>query len=301
MTTIALLGGGGFIGSRVRDALEARGADVRSIVAPRLVTPARDMAGLMTELNCSQVKEEAETLRRALVGCRTVVNAAGVADAAGGGDVLFGANALMPGLIGAASPDSARVLHLSSAAVLGRGMLDESRMYAPFSSYSAAKTLGERIVLRVHAQAVCYRPTSVHGRGRAVTDSLVRLLRSPAASVAGDGTAPTPQVLLENVADAAAFLSLTTQNTPPIVLHPWEGMTTGGLVRVVGRRRPKHVPTPVARSVVSTTRLVGHRSGALTAMARRLEMLWFGQHQETGWLTDKWTPPVGLEGWRDLA
>ena len=35
---------------------------------------------------------------------------------------------------------------------------------------------------------------------------------------------------------------------------------------------------------------------------RPIQVLWFGQRQETSWLTRQgWTPPIGTEGWRRLA
>jgi len=29
-------------------------------------------------------------------------------------------------------------------------------------------------------------------------------------------------------------------------------------------------------------------------------MMWFGQGQSEGWLQQRWSPPVGIEGWEQL-
>lgn len=300
MTVVAVLGPTGFIGSAVVSALRARDAEVLPVQAPRLSTRARTVEQLETQA----AGEDDAALADALAEADVVVNAAGVADAtAGGEDALFGANALLPLVVARAlarRESPARLVHVSSAAVQGRtGRLDESPDVAPFSPYSAAKALGERAVLG-RPGVVIFRPTSVHGPQRAVTQRLVGVLRSRAASVAGRRSRPTPQVLVANTADAIAFTALAA-DPPAIVLQPGEGLTTAELVRVVGGREPRHVPEPLARAIVSTLALGGDRLPRLTVTARRLEMMWFGQDQAPGWLDGAgWEPVVGIDGWRQL-
>jgi dTDP-4-dehydrorhamnose reductase len=237
-----------------------------------------------------------------LAGCEAVVNAAGLATPTGSGDDLFGADALLPGVLARAVGDSVRLVHVSSAAVQGRRpVLDETSTREPFSPYSSAKALGEELLLSQRPASTCFRATSVHGRGRSVTASLVRLAGSPLASVAGAGDGPTPQVLVENVGDAVAYLALCEEQPPAIVLQPSEGMTTADLVRVLGGREPRRVPVRLARGLVAGGHLVGARVPAVAGMTRRVEMLWFGQRQSPGWLDARWTPVAGPEKWKDLT
>lgn len=302
MTTVAVVGASGFIGSAVAHALRARGAHVVEVPGPRLTTSARSLASLREQLASREVRRAIDQLREGLSGAQRVVNAAGISAAASGfDDALVGADALLPAAVEASRPDGARLVHVSSAAVQGRrDMLDETWNLQPFSPYSTAKAWGEQL-LRDADDTVVFRPTSVQGVGRPVTRSLVRFLSSRWASVAGAGDGPTPQVLVENVADAVAEVALTSEIPPSVVLQPAEGLTTSELVRLVGGREPVHVPIPVARGLVHAAAMVGHVAGGAAATGRRIEMLWFGQRQGASWLDGRWQAPVGLDGWRRLG
>lgn len=296
--TVHLLGATGFVGTAVGRALLARGVELRQVSAPRLSTRARELDGLCADLAAASVGPDVARLREQLVGADVVINAAGLAHATSSGDELYGANALLPGVVAAACPADARLVHVSSAAVQGRRpVLDESHDLQPFSPYSRAKALGE---LMIGARGTCFRPTSVHGPGRALTKTLVQFCSSPLASVAGSGTRPTPQVHVTNVGEAIAFTALTTESIPRVVLQPSEGFTTGSLVRHLGDREPRHVPESLARVLIGLGHLLGSRSGPVAGLTRRVEMLWCGQAQAPGWLDDRWTAPLGPDEWGDL-
>lgn len=300
---VGVVGSSGFVGEAVVRALTLRGARVTAVRAPRLTSGARDLSGLRAELRSVALTRETDELRRDLADCAVVVNAAGLA-AAGAGldDALVGANSLLPGVLAVAARSDTRFIHVSSAAVQGRrDVLDESTATWPFSPYSVAKALGEGLVRDREGETVCFRPTSVHGLGRPVTRAMVRFLRSPIASVAGRGDRPSPQVLVDNVADAIALVATTSETPPSVVLQPWEGLTTGELVRVLGGQEPRHVPESVARSVVAAGFRLTRLSAGAAGAARRLEMMWFGQRQEPGWLDARWRPSRGLDAWRELA
>jgi UDP-glucose 4-epimerase len=301
MTIVAVVGASGFIGNAVAHALRARGARVLEVEAPRLTTSARSVDALRDDLHSASARMAVDRLRLDLQAADRVVNAAGISAATSGlDDALVGANALLPAAVEAARPAGRRLVHVSSAAVQGRReLLDESWDLQPFSPYSTAKAWGEQL-LRPADDTVVFRPTSVQGVGRPVTRSLVRVLSSRWASVAGEGDRPTPQVLVENVADAVAEVTLSSDPPPSVVLQPDEGLTTAELVRVVAGREPHHVPVSLARALVTAATVAGQASGGAAAMARRVEMLWFGQGQGRSWLDGRWHAPVGLDGWRRL-
>ena len=298
---VVVIIGSGAGGGTLAHELTRRGVEVLPVPAPRLTTSARTADALEVELSRPDVVAEIERISADLADAVAVVNAAGLAHATGAGDDLFGANALLPAMVAAAAPAGIRLVHVSSAAVQGRmDPLDESTQRAPFSPYSTSKALGEEMAGR-RTGTVCFRPTSVHGADRGVTRSLHRVVSSPLASVAGRGAGPTPQVLVENVADAVAHVVLMEQTPPDVVLQPWEGLTVGDLVRDFGGREPRHIWPWSARIVVRLLGVVGAVVPPAAGVARRLEMLWFGQRQVSGWLTTTgWSAPMGRQRWKDM-
>lgn len=306
--TIVLLGGTGFVGSAVAGALRAKQFDPLVVPTPRLTTSARSAAELVGEAlrRHDVVAQLADQFR----GCSVVINAAGNPDASSlDADTLFGANALLPLLILTAAHEAEvpRFVHISSAVVQNdRPVLDESESMDPFSTYSASKIAGERAVADASGgptAVVRYRPPSVHAPGRRVTRMIARIAGSPFASVARPGTQPTPQALLPNVADAVAYLALAEHAPPPVVIHPWEGLTTRGLMESLGGgRTPYAIWAPAARGVVGLAKMIGRFHRPTAANARRIELLWLGQRQAVSWLTrDGWQPPLGQDAWRELS
>jgi nucleoside-diphosphate-sugar epimerase len=306
LVRVAVLGGSGFVGGAVTRALAGRDVVVTTVSAPRLRTGARDVPGLLREAGAAVVAEA--TLTAAFAGIDVVVNASGDPDASATDlDRLVGANALMP-VVAARAAERAgvrRFVHVSSAVVQGAiGTLDESEQRDPFSPYAMSKCLGEEALPAAvdSAELVIYRPPSVHGPDRRVTRRIASIACSPLRSVAGDGRNPSPQALIDNVGAAVAYLC-TAARPPRVVIHPWEGLTVGSLMELLGRgRRPRHLPRSFARWAVRGARAtVGWLPGR-SADIRRVELLWFGQRQAESWLTrDGWSPPVGREGWRELA
>jgi nucleoside-diphosphate-sugar epimerase len=295
--------GSGFVGRACAARLRER-FDVRVLSAPRLTSPARTAADAARWLDDHPAAVTATA--DALGGCALVVNAAGIADARSPAtDALFGANGVLPGLIAraAVAAGARRFVHISSAAVQGYGDLDETERYADFSPYSASKALGEQLALGPAGplQVTVLRPTSVHGADRPVTRSLAAFAASRLASVAGAGTAPTPQVLVGNVAAAVEFVAVAT-SAPRIVLTPSEGLTTRTVLELLGGHEPRSVPVAVARAVVSAARAGGRVVPQLAGIARRIDLLWFGQRQANGWLADEgFRPPLGLDAWAALG
>jgi nucleoside-diphosphate-sugar epimerase len=302
---VALLGSTGFVGRAVATELARRGIEVRTVAAPRLPWPLGMRRGL-PELPSGVRQDIVDGLAGEMAGATVVVNAAGRPDGtAPTSPHLYGANALLPTLVDRATRQAAagRFVHISSAAVQGRAPLDETPRVAPFSPYTGSKALGEKLLLAEPAAGrVVFRPTWVHEAGRPQTRALVRLAASPAACVAGDGTAPTPQVLVSDVAEAVAALVLASGPVPPIVLQPPSGMTTGRLLRLLGGREPRHVPDQLARAAVHGLYGYGRLGRYAGAHARRVEMLLFGRRQEPGWLAGRRAvAPLRPAAWRRLA
>ena len=172
-------------------------------------------------------------------------------------------------------------------------VLDETPTVRPFSPYSFSKALGESALLKLRrdwagedgAPAITVlRATSVQGSGRRTTARLARFASSPLSSVAGDGGAPTPVTSVHALAEFVSRVGRHGEALPPVVLQPWEGATTGSILRDAGRREPRHLPVLLCRLVVdagfAVSALAGHR---WHGVFRRLEVTWFGQRQVRGW------------------
>lgn len=290
----AVVGGSGFVGSAVIEALAAVGIEAHTVPAPRLATEARTAAALVAEA----LRYDVGALGTALRGHDVVVNAAGMATPSGqDGPDLLGANALLPAVVAraAAGVGVQRVIHLSSAAVQGSArMLDETAAVHPFSAYSRSKALGEQaltILDPADLSMVILRATSVQGHGRPTTASLATLARSPLASVASPGTAPSPVTSVGALADLVIAIGRHGAAVPGIVLQPWEGLSVRTVLEAAGGR-PRLLPAVLCRiAVTAGFRISSLLGGRLDGQVRRVELLWFGQDQVAGWAADQGLAP----------
>lgn len=297
---VTVLGGNGFVGAAVCSELTSRGWTVSTLSAPRLRTSAHDVS----EIVKASGNHEATLahLTMSLEGADAVVNAAGLARPKGTDlEGLYGANALLPQVVNEACRrvGVTRFIHVSSAAVQGNlTPLDESTSYRAGSLYARTKALAEQVLLTSWTSGTTVlRPTSVHGPERALTRSLVRFAQSPFSSVIAPGEAPTPQVLAGNVGAVAAYLCGVHPPPPPIVLQPWEGWSTSSFLQCISGRQPFQVPGSVGQAILRGTGALS-RLTPFVAYHRRLELLWRGQAQSSGWLsTVGFTVPYGHSDW----
>ena len=311
-TTVAVAGSTGFIGQHILRWARSSGVPVLAARSCRVTN------GRSTDHRQSVdrwIADHAPAYRRLLAdlnGVDVVINASGVAaPTSSSPEALLCGNVLWPLVLARAAVEAGtrRLVHVSSAAVQGRrDPLDESLEQAAFSPYSVSKGRGEHALVEAWTtgmgprELVLYRPTSVHGRGRQATASLVRLSRVRYLPVSGSGDQPLPITLVENVAAAATLLA-TTPHPPLVALHPWEGMTTARLMEALAADVPRtHLPERVVRTALAATRRLERASSALTAFSRRLDLLYVGQCVEATALAERgYVPAVGIEGWRLLG
>jgi nucleoside-diphosphate-sugar epimerase len=288
-----VVGGSGFIGSLLVEYFSASGDAVTAADAPHLTAPAdTGLDTLQALLDGPAAVEAAEGLAQALAGAELVVNAAGLAlpDAAPS-DALTGADALLPAVIAraAAAAGATRFMHISSAVVQGRrDPLDESWEVEPGTAYGRAKANGELLLQADGADVptTIFRATSIQTAGRSSTAGARRLATSRLAAVAGAGDRPTPVCRPGSLA-AAVRATATSTSPPEIVLQPWDGITTGEAAAAFGGREPRHLPVTLCRALLWTGyRAVALRRGRGFAALRRLEVMWMGQGQVEGWLTE---------------
>ncbi|MGO4680950.1 NAD-dependent epimerase/dehydratase family protein [Microbacterium sp. 2MCAF23] len=289
----AVVGASGFVGSAVVAYLSEQNVEISEISAPRLKMTAPTASDLSQLLEQAGIEAQRARLAEQFTGIDVVVNAAGMASPdSAGDDALYGANALLPAAVVLASADAGvdRIVHLSSAAVQGRrSRLDDSSDVAPFSPYSHSKALGERALLAVAdrgvpTQVIVLRATSVQGRGRSTTESLIRLAHSPLASVAAPGTAPSATSSVTQLAQTVVGLGATNESVRGIVLQPWEGFTTRRVLEAAAPdRQPRMLPAWLCRTVVGMGFAAGRIVPRFTGTARRVEVMWFGQSQTPGW------------------
>lgn len=294
MTSVVLFGASGFIGKAAAEALSQVGMDVSGVATPRLTwdggTEAQAMQWVARYLDKT-------ILSNSLSGADVVINAAGLTGTRNAREELTGANALLPLLLAEAARRAGvhRFVHVSSAAVQGRMILDETARTSPTNAYSESKALGERLLASVDQSRLricCYRPTSVQGPNREVTRKVRELAKSPLAVVATPGNDATPQIHVENVGLACAHFASEPVSPPPIILHPWEGWTTRTFLHSLGGRDPRQIPRQLASVALGTARGLAASLKGLNPHTRRLEMLMIGQEQRPGWLNGEsvsWT------------
>lgn len=297
----AVLGASGFVGKGIVEALrDIESANVHTLKAPRIVCPTNSEAtSVMAALHVEQqVSEAVDKLAIAFDGIDIVVNAAGLAAPdSTDSDVLYGANSLLPVVIAEAAKRAEvhKFVHISSAAVQGnKEILDESPSVDAFSAYSRSKALGEQAIAlwnqretqrhMKQLQVVIIRATSVQGPGRPTTTTLKQVARSRLASVAKPGDQPSVVSSLAGLSKFVVSVGSCMELSPQILIQPWEGASVRDVMQLAGEgRSPMMIPGSLARTGVNLLKVCGFLHPRFRGLARRLEVMWFGQNQIAGW------------------
>lgn len=287
MANWVVLGASGFVGRSISDAAESAGHRVYKLPAPRLLADPLWPAEMVVE-SMAGFKEEIENMATRFSDQDVVVNAAGLArPGALESSDLYGANAALPivVLLAARMAGVSRFIHISSAAVQGRRReLDDTWEQQPFSPYSRSKALAEtslRLLFgdpdqRTDVRIV--RATSIQDETRGTTRSLVRFARSPFASVAAPGDAPSPVSSMNGLAKFVLAIGMDPVRASKVSVQPWEGLTVRDVVIEFGMQEPLRLPPSLCKFVVETGYFFG-RLGfpGIESSVRRAEVLWFGQ------------------------
>lgn len=211
---ILVVGGGGFIGSRLVAAFAARGDRVRAIVRAAPPDPAPPGVEYMTE------PHTAEQWVKALASCRSVVHAASRSTpglSAGKASAEVRDNlAPLACLLEALQSRPLPLLYLSSAGSIYGGTkepgADEGARCSPRSYHGAGKLAAEFFISAWAAQfgggATVLRPSNVYGPGQAarsgfavIPTAMDKILRGETLSVWGDGSARRDYLYVDDLVD----------------------------------------------------------------------------------------------------
>ncbi|MBI1966915.1 MAG: NAD-dependent epimerase/dehydratase family protein [Gemmatimonadetes bacterium] len=215
--TVLVTGGSGLVGSHIIEALRSRGMSVRALVrAPGR----RTVEALGAEAVIGDVTDP-EAWRRAAGGVRAIVHAAALVAQHVPYDTFEAVN--VGGTrqaIAAARAGGARLVHISSVAVYGRGAAyragREGRRITedspcgeiePHDSYARVKRLAEAALWEETSRggvwAVALRPNVIYGeRDRLFSPKVVRAVRLGLVAQIGPGTNRLSCVYAGNVAAA---------------------------------------------------------------------------------------------------
>lgn len=251
---IALVGGSGFIGTHVAQALLARGARLRVCSRhPERGFRVKTLGGLgKVQLVAADVTKP-HTLEVALTGCDAVVNLVGVFK--GQLDAVQGSGAGQMAAIARAKGAKAFVHVSAIGADAGSSV-----------GYASSKAAGEAAVLAAYPEAVILRPSVVFGEDDAFINLFAGLIASAPVMPVFAADSPFQPVFVDDVADAianavanpAAFAGQTFELGGPEVI------TIGDLNRRIAKaagRNPRFLELPDGISAAFAT-LTGWLPGA---------------------------------------
>jgi uncharacterized protein YbjT (DUF2867 family) len=241
---ILVIGGTGFVGTRIVHALRTEDRTVRALVRRP------EGAGQLRAWGCELVQgdvTDADSLKRALEGCDTVIHLVAIIT----GKPEDFERVMTRGtesLVAAAEQAGVRRFILMSAL----GTTEATRELTP---YYRAKWDMEQAVQAAPFEHTIFRPCFVFGRDGGVLPTFVRLVRySPVTPVIGGGTQRIQPIWVDDVAayfaksiDLPAAAGQTFEIGGPDVLT-WNELYSR-IASVLGKRRAKlHLPFGLMRA-----------------------------------------------------
>lgn len=285
---VALVGGRGFLGSRILELLGENGHHVVVLGRDELgdfgfSDPSTRTAAAFVE---GLGGERPARLADLMVGVDVIVNAAGSATPDSSDEYLLrNDNVILPLVLHRAAESAGvrRMIHISSASVQGhRDPLDESWETEPLTPYARSKAAAELELRRAGqtsaTSVVVYRPASVHGPGRPTTEALTAAVRRWYFPRIGDGQAPLPVTSADSVARAIGHLVGSEALHEGVVAHPWEHVHQRDLLDRLGGARFVRLPERFTRNAIAVAARLS--PSAVRAAVRRAEILLLGQRIE---------------------
>lgn len=273
---ILLTGGTGFVGGEVARRLRARGDDVVALARSReRATPLADLGCAVVEGDLNAV----DAVRSAAQGCDGVVHAAGVYAVGlprSETPRMFDANVrgterVLDASIAAGVP---RIVHVSTIGVFGdtEGEIHPGRPTPErggfLSVYDETKYLAHRLAeqrAENGAPVTIAAPGAVYGPGdhSEIGEQLARLRGGKLRFVAF----PETGFNALHVEDAAAGILLVLDGGDVGATYPLGGEITtlgdilGTAARILGRRLPPRIPSPLIKAGIPFGRLIGPLMG----------------------------------------
>ena len=304
---IALVGGAGFIGSRLAPRLEEAGAEVRTIDLPGVEAGKREVA-------VGDVRDS-DALQQVFADCDCIVNLAAehrddVEPLSLYWDVnVDGARNVCDA---ARAQGINRIVFTSTVAVYGftdGRTVDENTPFAPFNEYGKTKAEAERIFVEWQAEApderslVIVRPTVVFGEdNRGNVYNLLKQVWSGRFVMIGDGKNRKSMAYVENV---AAFLAHSMSFGAGVHVYNYVDKPDFDMNTLVSRTRqtmgveantrirvPYGVGKAIGKGLDGVARVLG-RSFPISAI--RIEKFCANTVFETGIAESGFVAPVPLE------
>jgi nucleoside-diphosphate-sugar epimerase len=295
-----ITGGTGFVGSRLADALRARGDDVTALVrSPRKAAALESLGVRIVQGDL----DDSAALERGADGQDVVYHVAGAVAALGEADFLRanrdGTANLLAACLRTGAPRFVLVSSMAAGGPAPRGApLDGSAPPRPVTAYGRSKLAGEELVRRSALPWTIVRPPTVYGPRDVEVLKVFKLARLGLGPVFGDGTQELSVVHVFDLAAAliAAATSSASVGKTYYACHP-EIITSAGLVRAVGEamgRRLIRIPVPrvAGRALLAVTggaAALRQRPTILTADKANefFQAAWTGDPSElmrdTGW------------------
>lgn len=304
---VALVGGAGFIGSRLAPRLEGAGAEVRTIDLPGVEAKGRDV-------DVGDVRD-GDALQKAFADCDCIVNLAAehrddVEPLSLYWDVnVDGARNVCEA---ARAQDIRRIVFTSTVAVYGftdGRTVDENTPFAPFNEYGKTKAEAENIFREWQAEApderslTIVRPTVVFGEeNRGNVYNLLKQVWSGRFVMIGDGKNRKSMAYVENI---AAFLAHSMTFGAGVHVYNYVDKPDFDMNTLVNRTRqtmgiksssrirvPYGAGMAIGKSLDVVARTVG-RSFPISAI--RIEKFCANTVFETGVADAGFSAPVSLE------